>query len=176
MTEFLGLSASCAGDSISFAKLENKLTVVVSVPESRMMSPQHVNSLKELGLLHERYHASGLEILAFPCDVCGGQSGGARDSRAMRLWLEKIGLNFHVMDKVEVNGENAHPVYKFLKQNGPDVAGHFQSSFLVVCKRAHCKVYRFERLPPRALWSRVEELLCELEDRGPLDDVMLEAA
>jgi len=63
------------------------------------------------------------------------------------------------MQKTDVNGMEEHPVYRLLKHGGHDIRGNFQTSFLVACSNERCKVYRFDGLPPRALRSRIEDLL-----------------
>mmetsp|Transcript_39942 Transcript_39942/g.71858 ORF Transcript_39942/g.71858 Transcript_39942/m.71858 type:complete len:129 (-) Transcript_39942:240-626(-) len=126
------------------------------------MAPQNITNFKELAMLHNEYHEYGLEILAFPCDQFISQSSSTRQSRDNHIWCEKMGLEFQVMQKVDVNGVEEHPLYSLLKHGGHDIRGNFQTSFLVACGDECCKVYRFDGLPPRALRSRIENLLSEL--------------
>lgn len=132
--------------------------------------PQSITYFKELAALHTEYRDSDVEILAFPCDQFSNQvSGGTRKPGDDNIWCEKMGFDFHVMRKLDVNGAAEHPVYRVLKQHGPDIRGHFQTAFLVACNGERCRVYRFDGLPPRALRSRISELLIELDNEMPLN-------
>lgn len=170
---FLGLTAKdCQGQAFSFNCLAQKVTVVINVAEPKSaiqnMTPQSITSFKELATLHDQYHEHGLQILAFPCDqFSANASGSTHESRDGRAWCHKMGIEFEVMQKVEVNGEEEHPVYRLLKQEGHDIRGNFQTSFLVAVNGDHCKVLRFDGLPPRALRSRIEDLLSEVTPLDP---------
>lgn len=139
------------------------------------MTPQSITSLKELTTLHNAYHKLGLEILAFPCDQFSSQanSGKGRKSRDKDDLCEKMGIAFRMMDKVNVNGAETHSVFSLLKQQGPDIRGNFQTSFLVVCNGDCCTVHRFDGLQPRALGWRIEELLRESDEVALLHGRMI---
>ena len=67
--------------------------------------------------MHQKYQRSGLEILAFPCSQFGGAPGALVDSGDdpyISEFIDKYGIQFHMMAPVKVNGPDAHPVYKFL--------------------------------------------------------------
>ena len=71
--------------------------------------------------LHAELGASGLEILAFPCNQFGNQEPqAARDVEARRI-RKRYGVAFHVMAKVDVNGPNSHAVFRYLKHKTPKV-------------------------------------------------------
>lgn len=168
---FLGLSAiTCQGQPFRFASLEQKITIVINVAEPRDPSQnmQSYTHFKELATLYDEYHDCGLEILAFPCDQLSGHtSSKSFDSGA---WCKKMGFKFCMMQNVDVNGTQEHPVYTLLKQQGPDIRGNFQTSFLVLCNGECCKVCRFDGLPPRALRSRIDAFLNELDDETLLSN------
>jgi glutathione peroxidase len=170
---FLSLTATTSkGEVFSFARLAQKVTVVINVAEPRSsqnVTPQSLTLFKELGALHNEYRDYGVEILAFPCDQFSGHaSDSTRKSGGESTWCERMGFDFHVMQQLDVNGAQEHPVYKVLKRGGPDVRGNFQTSFLVACgKDERCRVSRFDGLPPRALRSRIDELLSELDSEMP---------
>lgn len=64
----------------------------------------------------------GLEILGFPCNQFGKQEPGAADE--IGAFCEKnYGVSFTMFDKVDVNGDDAHPLYTFLKKEAPGVLG-----------------------------------------------------
>lgn len=160
---FAALSAvDCKGRAFSFAELLGKVTVVINIADACNETPQNINNVKEVVQLHESCHHRGLEIIAFPSD----QFRGDRTPRPCntKAWQEKMGIPFHVMENVDVNGSRQHPVYTFLKQNGSDIRGNFQTAFIVACGEERCTVQRFDGKPPRALRSRVEEWLSEVAE------------
>lgn len=125
------------------------------------MTPQSITSLRELTSLHNAYSKFGLEILAFPCDQFSrhANAGSGRKSRDQSDYCQKMGIDYRMMEKVSVNGADAHPVFRLLKQQGPDIRGNFQTAFLVFCDGDRCTIRRFDGLQPRALGWRIEELL-----------------
>lgn len=71
-----------------------------------------------LRALYDKYKDQGFTLVAFPCNQFGGQAPGTSEEE--RQWaFRKFGFEFPVMDKIEVNGPNTHPIYKVLKQQQP---------------------------------------------------------
>ena len=70
--------------------------------------------------LHAELGASGLEILAFPCNQFGNQEPQAARDVEARI-RKRYGVAFHVMAKVDVNGPNSHAVFRYLKHKTPKV-------------------------------------------------------
>jgi glutathione peroxidase len=64
--------------------------------------------------LHAKYAADGLSILAFPCNQFGHQEPGT-PAEIKQFALETYGVKFDLFEKIEVNGRDAHPVYKWLR-------------------------------------------------------------
>ncbi|KAL9655822.1 hypothetical protein ABK040_000886 [Willaertia magna] len=74
--------------------------------------------LKEpLQKLYEEYKDKGLEILAFPCNQFGKQEPG-NSSEICKFVKQKFNVEFKIFEKIEVNGDNALPLYKYLKKEG----------------------------------------------------------
>ena len=73
---------------------------------------------RQLAELQGRVGGRGLEILAFPCNQFGGQEPGT--GLEVEAWVrEKYGATWHCMDKLDVNGATAHPLFAFLKVAQP---------------------------------------------------------
>lgn len=71
-----------------------------------------------LRTLYEKYNGDGFTLCAFPCNQFGGQAPGTSEEE--RAWaFRKFGFEFDVFDKIDVNGGNAHPLYKFLRSKQP---------------------------------------------------------
>lgn len=71
---------------------------------------------RELQQIYDQYHNEGLEILGFPCNQFGGQES-ACELDISKFVKEKFKVTFPMFEKVEVNGENSHELYKYLKSN-----------------------------------------------------------
>ncbi|TMW69169.1 hypothetical protein Poli38472_001325 [Pythium oligandrum] len=112
------------------------------------------SNYKELQVLYEKYHADGLEILAFPCNQFGGQEPEG-ETQILKFVQEKYQVTFPVLAKIEVNGPNAHPLFQYLKAKlhgliTNDIKWNF-TKFLVV-NGAPKKRYGTSTLP-----SQIEE-------------------
>ncbi len=76
----------------------------------------------ELEALYQKYKGQGLEILAFPCNQFGAQEPG--NATEIGGFCEtNYHLSFPLFAKIEVNGDKAHPLYKFLKSRAKGVLG-----------------------------------------------------
>ncbi|KAM3289813.1 putative glutathione peroxidase 8 isoform X2 [Capsicum chacoense] len=86
------------------------LTIICFVVYSGMTNSNYT----ELNQLYEKYKNKGLEILAFPCNQFGEEEPGTND-QILDFVCTHFKSEFPIFDKIEVNGENASPLYKFLK-------------------------------------------------------------
>mmetsp|Transcript_17550 Transcript_17550/g.24551 ORF Transcript_17550/g.24551 Transcript_17550/m.24551 type:complete len:120 (-) Transcript_17550:751-1110(-) len=87
------------------------------------------NNYKQLVALYEKYQSEGLEILAFPCNQFGSQEPGSPSD--IRSFVDGYGVKFPMMEKIDVNGPNTHPVYSFLKADGGDILWNFATKFVI---------------------------------------------
>ncbi|KAK9802053.1 hypothetical protein WJX73_007945 [Symbiochloris irregularis] len=69
--------------------------------------------------LYEKYHGEGFSLLGFPCNQFGGQAPGTSEEEREYAY-KKFGISFPIMDKINVNGKHAHPLYRFLKERLPE--------------------------------------------------------
>ena len=76
---------------------------------------------KELVELYRKFRDQGFEILAFPCNQFMNQEPGTREQ--IEKFAQSKGVEFPMFDKIEVNGEGTHDVYKFLRSNIPGSPG-----------------------------------------------------
>eukprot|EP00747_Dinoflagellata_sp_TGD_P181459 gnl/TRDRNA2_/TRDRNA2_35304_c0_seq1.p2 gnl/TRDRNA2_/TRDRNA2_35304_c0~~gnl/TRDRNA2_/TRDRNA2_35304_c0_seq1.p2 ORF type:complete len:111 (+),score=28.80 gnl/TRDRNA2_/TRDRNA2_35304_c0_seq1:247-579(+) len=103
-----------------------------------------------------------VKIVAFPCNQFGRQEPGA--AQEIRKFAEGYGLKvntggaFSLMEKVDVNGANAHPVWAFLKAKagGGDIKWNFATKFLVRCSGSTCDVTRHDGKLPSQICSKGE--------------------
>src|ERR1700734_2106489 len=80
--------------------------------------------LKQLTELHNKYGVSkGLRILGFPCNQFGGQEPGT--NAEIKEFTKKYNVRWDLASKIEVNGEDAHPLWKYLKSHQSSLLGEF---------------------------------------------------
>ena len=113
-------------------------------------------------MLHGRLYERGLRILAFPCNQFGKQEPGTAEQ--IREFADRYGVAFDMFAKVEVNGRNTHPVFRFLRAHLSDILGSTVkwnwTKFL--CDRDGVPVQRFSpQVAPLSLQSAIEELLAK---------------
>ena len=106
------------GETVSLADWQNKVLLIVNTASQCGFTPQY----KGLQEIHERYAERGFAVLGFPCNQFGKQEPG--DAAQIGSFCEKnFGVTFPMFAKVEVNGVNAHPLFKFLTEEAPGVLG-----------------------------------------------------
>ena len=95
-----------------------KLLLVVNVASKCGFTPQYAG----LEDLYQTHQGQGFEVLGFPCNQFGHQEPG--DADAIRHFCStKYDVTFPLFAKIDVNGADAHPLYKFLKHAAPGVLG-----------------------------------------------------
>lgn len=97
---------------------KGKVLLIVNTASKCGFTPQY----KELQELYERYKDAGLEILAFPCNQFMEQEPGT-DEEIVEFCSLNYGVTFPVFSKVDVNGEQAHPLFKYLCKEAPGLMG-----------------------------------------------------
>ena len=102
------------GASLDLASLRGKVLLIVNTATGCGFTPQY----EGLERLYAAYHDKGLEILDFPCDQFGHQAPGS-DDEIHRFCTLKYNTTFDQLAKIEVNGANAEPLFKFLKEQKP---------------------------------------------------------
>ena len=116
-----------AGKDVSLAEYKGKVLLIVNTATRCGFTPQY----KDLEPLYQKYHAQGFEILDFPCNQFGQQAPGTIQE-IHQFCTANFDIHFPQFDKIDVNGENAHPLYTWLKAQagGGDIKWNF-TKFLV---------------------------------------------
>jgi len=118
---------------------------------------------REFVQLDERYSKDGLSILAFPCNQFANQEPGT-NAEIKKFAREKYGAKFDLFAKIDVNGDGAHPLWKWLKKEKPGflfnaIKWNF-AKFLI--NRDGKPVERFEvTVNPLAMEEQIKKLLAE---------------
>jgi glutathione peroxidase len=94
----------------SFADYRGQVLLIVNTASKCGFTPQY----KELEALYQKYKDAGLVVIGFPCDQFAHQEPGT-DTEIEQFCQINFGVTFPLMKKIEVNGENEHPLYTFLK-------------------------------------------------------------
>jgi glutathione peroxidase len=100
------------------AAYRGKPLLVVNVASKCGFTPQYAG----LQALYARFHAQGLEVLGFPCDQFGHQEPGD-ESEIKTFCSTHYDVTFPMFAKIEVNGANAHPLYRWLKNEKAGILG-----------------------------------------------------
>ncbi|KAI5655498.1 hypothetical protein M9H77_32685 [Catharanthus roseus] len=100
------------GNDVDLSLYKGKVLLIVNVASKCGLTN---NNYTELNELYQKYKEHGFEILAFPCNQFGGQEPGTNDE-IVDFVCTRFKSEFPIFDKVEVNGENTAPLYKFLKK------------------------------------------------------------
>ncbi len=106
------------GQTAAFGDFAGRVSLVVNVASQCGFTPQY----KSLEALYRRYRDAGLVVLGFPCDQFGHQEPG--DEAAIQQFCSlNFGVSFPLFGKTEVNGAQAHPLFKALKTAAPGLLG-----------------------------------------------------
>ncbi len=98
------------GNTIDFADFTGKVLLIVNTASECGFTPQFAG----LQALHERYSDQGLVVIGFPCNQFGKQE--PNDGAAIGEFCQRnYGVEFLMMQKIDVNGEHAHPIFTWLK-------------------------------------------------------------
>ena len=95
---------------ISLSEFKGKVLLVVNTATGCGFTPQY-EALEEL---YKKYHDQGLEVLDFPCNQFGHQAPGT-DDEIQEFCTAKYSVKFPIFKKIDVNGENASPLFTYLK-------------------------------------------------------------
>ena len=106
------------GNEVSLSQLKGKVLLIVNTSSACGFTPQY----KGLQNLYKEYQDEGLEVLAFPCNQFGKQEKGDNAEIASFCDLN-FNISFPLMDKIDVNGDNSHPLFNYLKQQAPGIFG-----------------------------------------------------
>ena len=105
-------------NSVDLSAYKGKTLLIVNVASKCGFTPQY----KDLQNLYEKYQDQGLEILGFPCNQFGAQEPGSNEEVKSFCDLN-YNVSFRMFDKIDVNGSNASPLFKYLKQESPGIMG-----------------------------------------------------
>ena len=95
-----------------------QVLLIVNTASACGFTPQYAG----LETLYEKLHGAGLTVLGFPCNQFGAQEPGA-EAEIGAFCSTNYGVTFPMFAKIDVNGDGAHPLYKYLKDAKPGLLG-----------------------------------------------------
>jgi glutathione peroxidase len=105
-------------EDVELSEYEGKVLLIVNVASKCGFTPQY----EGMQALYEKYNDKGFEILAFPCNQFGAQEPGTADE-IKSFCSTNFNVTFPLFAKIDVNGDNADPLYKYLKYQAPGAMG-----------------------------------------------------
>jgi glutathione peroxidase len=146
-----------AGESKNLEDYRGKVLLIVNTASKCGFTPQYTG----LQALHDKYHERGLVIIAMPCNQFGAQEPGSDDTIQEFCQLN-YGLSFPVMAKVDVNGREQHPLYRYLtKEAGGLITDSIKWNFtkFLVCREGNVTERFAPITKPEAIETQIENLL-----------------
>ncbi len=137
---------------VSLVDFKGKTLLIVNVASACGFTPQYTG----LQVLYDKYKDQGLEILAFPCNQFGSQESGTNEE-IKKFCNINYNVSFPLFDKIEVKGDNASPLFKFLEdQSGREIQWNF-SKFLINKNGEFVKGFGTQKTP-----EMIEESIKEI--------------
>ena len=103
-------------EDVDLAMFKGKVLLIVNTASKCKFTPQ----LKGLELLNRKYNSHGFQVLGFPCNQFANQDP-ADDETIKGFCRKNYGVTFPVFARIHVNGERAHPLYSYLKDEARGV-------------------------------------------------------
>jgi glutathione peroxidase len=109
---------SLGGTPIKLEQYRGKVLLIVNTASNCGFTPQY----QGLESVYQQFKDKGVEVLGFPCNQFGKQEPGT--ATEIGAFCEKnYGVTFPLFAKIDVNGDQAHPLFKFLKNEAPGLMG-----------------------------------------------------
>ncbi|ESW30488.1 hypothetical protein PHAVU_002G157200 [Phaseolus vulgaris] len=146
------------GDVVDLSTYEGKVLLIINVASKCGLTNSNYTELNDL---YAKYKEEGLEILAFPCNQFGEQEPESND-KIVDFVCTRFKSEFPIFDKIEVNGGNSAPLYKFLKSGkwgifGDDIQWNFAK--FVVDKKGQVVGRYYPTTSPLSLERDIRQLL-----------------
>ncbi|MEP7327994.1 MAG: glutathione peroxidase [Betaproteobacteria bacterium] len=146
------------GKPVKLDKYRGRAMLIVNTASQCGYTPQY----KGLEALYEKYHVKGLEVLGFPCNQFGEQEPG--DNKEIAKFCElNFGVTFPLFAKIDVNGDKAAPVFKYLKAEKPGLLGSegikWNFTKFLVDREGHVIARFAPKDTPEAIAADIEKVL-----------------
>lgn len=109
---------SNVGEPVELANYQGKVLLVVNTASDCGFTPQY----QGLQTIYQQHQKNGLEVLAFPCNQFKQQEKGS-DEEIKQFCDLNFNISFPLFSKIDINGDNAHPLFSYLKEQAPGILG-----------------------------------------------------
>ncbi|RSZ58536.1 glutathione peroxidase [Massilia atriviolacea] len=153
-------AADISGTPVDLAMYKGQVVLVVNTASECGFTKQY----KGLEVVYQQFRDKGVAVLGFPCNQFGGQEPGS-ESEIGAFCEKNFGVTFALFAKVDVNGENAHPLFQHLKKAAPGLLGTERikwnfTKFLIAKDGSVYKRYA-PATKPEELVADIEKLLAK---------------
>jgi len=146
------------GKEISMSEFKGKTLLIVNVASKCGFTKQY----EGLQNLYAKYKDKGFVVLGFPCNQFGAQEPGSNED-IQEFCSVNFGVTFPMFDKIDVNGDNTHPLYVYLKSNAPGILGteaiKWNFTKFLVDKDGKIVERYATQTTPESIAEKVEELV-----------------
>jgi glutathione peroxidase len=111
-------ATSLTGEDTPLKRFAGQVLLIVNTASACGFTPQY----KGLEVLQQKYAARGFSVLGFPCNQFGRQEPGSA-AEIGQFCSSNYAVSFPMFDKIDVNGDNAHPLYQYLKNEKSGLLG-----------------------------------------------------
>ncbi|MRV73147.1 redoxin domain-containing protein [Duganella sp. FT92W] len=151
---------SLAGKPVDLSQYKGKVLLIVNTASKCGFTPQY----EGLESVYQQFKDKGVEVLGFPCNQFGSQEPGAEEEIGA-FCQKNYGVSFPMFSKIDVNGDDAHPLYKHLKKASPGLLGTegIKWNFTKFLVRKDGTVYKryAPTTKPEEMTGDIEKLLAE---------------
>ena len=151
-------ATSLVGKTVDLTQFRGQVLVIVNTASKCGFTPQY----KGLEELYQAFKERGVVVLGFPCNQFGKQEPGGNDEIGEFCEIN-YGVSFPMFEKIDVNGDDAAPLYNYLKDSAPGILGSKKikwnfTKFLVGKDGKVVRRYA-PTVKPADLYADIEELL-----------------
>jgi glutathione peroxidase len=111
------------GEEVGLEQYKGNVALIVNTASKCGLTPQY----EGLERIYQRFKDDGFVVLGFPCNQFGGQEPGT-DSDIRAFCSSHYDVTFPLFQKIDVNGNNAHPLYQYLREQAPQDVGIDENS------------------------------------------------
>jgi glutathione peroxidase len=151
---------SLSGTPVNLEQYRGKVLLIVNTASECGFTPQY----KGLEALYRQFRDKGVEVLGFPCNQFGKQEPGTAEQIGT-FCTENYAVSFPLFSKIDVNGADAHPLYRHLKNKAPGVLGTeaIKWNFTKFLVKKDGTVYKryAPQTKPEEITADIEKLLAE---------------
>ena len=150
-------AVTLAGEELPLKRFEGKVLLIVNTASACGFTPQY----KGLEGLHRATEPRGFSVLGFPCNQFGGQEPG-NAKQIEEFCASNYSVSFPMFEKIDVNGDHAHPLYKYLKSAKSGLLGasiKWNFTKFLIDRRGQVVARHAPTTKPEGLVKEIEGLL-----------------